>query len=80
MRVGLRSLKAGANMASVEEKVRKLSQLTAGSDDLRFCLVREAAVQKLSTIGISAPGRIIDAGLKREKKKQLEQDFIMCRT
>jgi putative DNA primase/helicase len=59
-------------MASVEEAVRKLSQLLNGADDIRRLMVREAALRKLSTINISAPARLLDVALQRDKTTQNE--------
>ena len=74
---GLGFLQAGAAMASVEEAVRKLSQLLARVDDLRCVMVREAALKKLSTIGISAPAKLLDAALQREKTTKSETELIL---
>jgi putative DNA primase/helicase len=74
---GIELLQAGANMTSVEEAVRKLSQLLARVDDLRCVMVREAALKKLSTIGISAPAKLLDAALHREKTTKSETESIL---
>jgi putative DNA primase/helicase len=74
---GIESLQAGANMTSVEEAVRKLSQLLARVDDLRCVMVREAALKKLSTIGISAPAKLLDAAIHREKATKTEPELIL---
>jgi hypothetical protein len=50
-------------LATVEEKLRSLALLLNGSDPLRRATVREGALRKLEKIGISAPGRLLDAAL-----------------
>lgn len=62
---GIDSLESGATMATVEEAVRNLALLLADADDIRRMTVREAGIKKLSDIGISAPGRLIDAAMPR---------------
>lgn len=57
--------KGTSNMAAVEKAVRNLASILAGTDDIRRATVREAALKKLSEIGISAPGRLLDAAMPK---------------
>src|SRR5262249_18316772 len=74
---GLGLLQTGAALASIEEAVRKLSQLLVGVDEIRRGIVREAALKKLGEIGISAPAKLVDAALQREKTTKGETALIL---
>ncbi len=65
---GMAALQAGASMAAVEEAVRALATILVGADDIRRATVREAALKKLDEIGISAPGRLLDAAMPKASK------------
>ncbi|HWP23515.1 MAG TPA: DUF3631 domain-containing protein [Candidatus Binatia bacterium] len=66
---GLQNLQPGASLAAVEDALRALSILTTNCDDLRRELLREAVIKKLTEIGIKAPGRLIDAALGSNEKR-----------
>src|SRR5262249_2094473 len=62
---GLSELQSGASMAAIEEAMRNLALLLTDVDDIRRATVREEALKKLEEIGISAPGRLLDAALPK---------------
>src|SRR4029450_8824479 len=69
---GLGPLKPGASMAVVEESVRNLALRLADADDIRIATVREAALKKLDEIGISAPGKLLDAALLKSGNRRAD--------
>lgn len=54
-----------APLSKVEDALRNLASLTTNDDELRRATIREAALRKLDDIGISAPGRLLDAALEK---------------
>jgi putative DNA primase/helicase len=62
---GIAALQADASMAAVEEAVRALATILAGADEIRRATVREATLKKLDEVGISAPGRLLDAAMPK---------------
>ena len=77
MTCGLAALQPGANLATVEEALRTLALNLTDSDDLRRATVREAALKKLGDIGISAPGKLLDAALQRQQITQSDAGLIL---
>lgn len=61
---GVSDLDRNSPPAWVENAMRKLSDLLQGSDDLRRAMVREVAIQHLTTAGLRAPSKIVDAALR----------------
>jgi putative DNA primase/helicase len=56
-----------APLSKVEDALRTLASLITNEDDLRRSTIREAALKKLGDIGISAPGRLLDAAIQRQQ-------------
>jgi hypothetical protein len=56
-----------APLTKVEDVLRSLASLITNDDDLRRAMMREAALKKLGDIGISAPGKLLDAALQRQQ-------------
>jgi putative DNA primase/helicase len=54
-------------LSKVEDALRNLASLITNDDDLRRATIREAALKKLGDIGISAPGKLLDAALQRQQ-------------
>ena len=75
---GLAALESGASFAATEKAVRDLASLLASEDDIRRATVREAALKKLGAIGISAPGRLLDAALQRQQTTQVGSGVMFC--
>jgi Protein of unknown function (DUF3631) len=61
---GLATLQAGAQLIAIEEALRTLALNLTDADDLRRATVREAALKKVGDIGVSAPGKLVDAALQ----------------
>jgi putative DNA primase/helicase len=59
-------------MTAVEVAVRNLTSLLADADEIRLTMVREAALKKLDAIGLSAPGRLLDAALPKHQATEDE--------
>lgn len=62
---GIDALKNDASMAVIEEALRNLALLLNDADEIRRAAVREAALKKLHDIGISAPGKLLDAAIPK---------------
>jgi putative DNA primase/helicase len=60
---GLDSLGLNPPHARVEAALRKLAALLDGEDDLRKATIREAAIAKLTSCGLKAPAKLLDATL-----------------
>src|SRR5882672_10829630 len=56
-----------APLLRVEDALRSLAVLITADDDLHRAMIREAALKKLGEIGISAPGKLLDAALQRQQ-------------
>src|SRR5262249_40842654 len=57
------------SVSKLEDVLRNLSSLTVDADELRRAMIREAVIKKLESVNISAPARIVDAAMAREKTK-----------
>src|SRR5262245_55922717 len=75
---GLEALKHAASMALVEEAVRNLVLCLSGADEIRRATVREAALNKLHEIGITAPGRLLDAAFQPQQTIQSDAGLMLC--
>jgi hypothetical protein len=66
-----------APLLKVEDALRNLASLITNDDDLRRATIREAALKKLSDIGISAPGKLLDAALQRQQSQGSDTGLIL---
>ena len=74
---GLGGLETGAQLAAIEGALRTLALNLTDSDDLRRATIREAALKKLGDIGISAPGKLIDAALQSSQSSASEPGLML---
>ena len=74
---GLGKLETGAPLAAIENALRTLALNLTDSDDLRRATIREAALKKLGNIGISAPGKLIDAALQSPQTSVSEPGLVL---
>ena len=66
-----------APLLKVEDALRNLASLITNDDDLRRATIREAALKKLADIGISAPGKLLDAALQRQQTQGSDTGLIL---
>ena len=66
---GLTQLKKGAPIEEVEQALRKLAASANGVDPLRRAVLRNAVIESLEKIQISAPARLVDAILKEPRSE-----------
>jgi putative DNA primase/helicase len=66
-----------APLLKVEDALRTLASLITNDDDLRRATIREAALKKLADIGISAPGKLLDAALQRQQTQGSDTGLIL---
>src|SRR5262249_7018374 len=53
------------------------TSLIANEDDIRRVMIREAALKRLADIGISAPGKLLDAALQRQQTAQTDAGLVL---
>jgi hypothetical protein len=61
------------SFSKLEETLRRLASLIDGVDEIRRATVREAAIKKLEDLNVSAPARLVDATLIRNKNESALQ-------
>src|SRR5262249_41363177 len=64
-------------LSRVEDVLRNLASLITNEDDLRRATIREAALKKLGDIGITAPGKLLDAALQRQQTAQSDTGLVL---
>jgi len=71
---GLDGLGAGPPAELLQERLRTLADRLVSADPLVRELVRAEAIARLTTLGVRAPARIVDAALTADPAIQAEQD------
>ena len=74
---GFDELKKDTPLSKVEDVLRSLASLITNDDDLRRATIREAALKRLGEIGISAPGKLLDAALQRHQTTQSDAGLML---
>jgi hypothetical protein len=77
---GLSTLEPGASLTAIEQALRTLALNLTDSDDLRRATIREAAIKRVSDIGVSESAKLIDAALQSACSTPSEAAGIMLFT